>query len=87
MSDSSFLCFDAWHRSSAFAEGLLFLCPSCFLFFLRYLTELPTLHFGGKLFCMWADSKRGRRVSSVELRADFVHVNFVHIRTFSHYIE
>ena len=26
-------------------------------------------------------------VSSVELRAAFVHVNFVHIRTFSHYIE
>ena len=28
-----FLCFDAWHRSSAFAEGLLFLCPSCFYSF------------------------------------------------------
>ena len=54
------------------------------LFFLRYVAELPTLHFDGKLCCMWADSKRSRRVSSVELRAAFVHVSFVHIRTFSH---
>ena len=32
---------------------------------------------------MWADSKRSRRVSFVELRAAFVQVNIVHIRTFN----
>ena len=32
-----FLCFDAWRRSSAFAEGLLFLRPSCFCSFCNML--------------------------------------------------
>ena len=30
VSDATFLCFDTWHRSSAFAKSLGFLCPSCF---------------------------------------------------------
>ena len=83
VSDASFLRFDTWHRSSVLAEGLGFLCPSCF-FFLRYVIELPTLHFGGRLYCMWADLKRSGRVSPVELRAAFIHVNFVHMQTFNH---
>ena len=58
--------------------------PVVLLFLLRYVAELPTMHFDGKLYCMWADSIRSRRVSSAELRADFMHVNFVHIRTLSH---
>ena len=33
VSDASFSCFDTWHRSSAFAKGLGFLCPSCFFSF------------------------------------------------------
>ena len=45
---------------------------------------LPVVHFDGKLYCTWADSKRSRRVSSVEFRAAFMHVKFVHIPTLSH---
>ena len=63
-----------------------FFARRAFFFFLRYAIELPTLHFGGGLYCFWADSKRSRRVNSVELRAAFVRVNFVHIRIFSHLI-
>ena len=81
MSDASSLCFDTWDRSSAFAKGLGFLCPSCIFFFLRYVIELPALHFGEGLYCMWADSKMSRGVSPVELHAAFMHGNFVHIRT------
>ena len=80
--------FVLWYLASEFrfCKKFRIFLPVVIFFFLRYVIELPTLQSDGKLYCMWADSKRSRRVSSVELRAAFVHVNFVHIRTFSHWI-
>ena len=66
-------------------QRFTFSLPVVLFFFLRYVIELPRLHFGGELHCVSADLKRSRRVSPVKLRAAFMYVNFVHTRTFSHY--
>ena len=82
VSDASYLCVDG----VPFLPKVKISLPVLIFFFSWYVIELPTLHFGGGLHCMWADSKQSRQVSPVELRAAFMYVNFVHIRAFSHWV-
>ena len=71
MSDSSYICVLMPGIGVPLLPKINNSLPVVLLFLLRYVAGLPTLHFDGKLYCMWADSKRSRRVSSVELRAAF----------------